>query len=163
MPIEEPCVWHIVTVSNSGKVSILKNLTYSIARQTMREIGMESNPWSDGVINQQVAAKEMEIIILRASKKAATTGQDQLVQTHDGTFLVRPSGGYAHAGSGGRFHGSSGVSSTGSGMAKVKCWGPDGERMEVWPKPDDYDARLATAMALLDAANQINEEIDEHR
>lgn len=32
-------------------------------------------------------------------------------------------------------------------LAHVSCWGPDGMELVVWPKPDDYDERLAEALA----------------
>lgn len=40
-------------------------------------------------------------------------------------------------------------SRTDGDLEQVECWGPPGKTLEVWPKPDDFDERLATALAEL--------------
>lgn len=38
----------------------------------------------------------------------------------------------------------------GGDLEQIECWGPQGETLVVWPKPDDWDERWAEALRKLD-------------
>lgn len=45
-------------------------------------------------------------------------------------------------------------------VQRCECWGSLGSKLEVWPKPDDYDARLAEAFKVAALVKATNEAMD---
>lgn len=116
--------WNILTKTRGGTVSLLKNLTYEEAQgamQRLRSPGYGGNPWSD--------------YHMQATVKAVAAREKWLAENPEGkgSHLARGSSLTCYYPSDGD-------------IDSVDCWGPEGEEMVVWPKPDDWDERYGCAL-----------------
>lgn len=134
-------VWHIlVQTSKESPVSILKNLTREMARKAMQTF-YPHNPWSDEAIKEAITREDRLKEYHRVQKAHQLSyGSGQVMGMYGG-FHETPYGQHR--------------------CALLDCWGPEGETMDVWPKPADYDDRLARAEEAYEQVRKINAEIGE--
>lgn len=115
-------VWHVLTVSDGGTVSLIKNLDEATARNTMRHlcIYLSDNPWTNAALRQSahmiLAEETGDAAGMAASNSSATSSSYHL--------------------------------SAGS-IVRAECFGPASRRLDVWPKPADWESRLAAEVAAL--------------
>jgi hypothetical protein len=114
--------YHILTVTYNGIVSILKNLTADIARKTMQELlrhqSLRADPWN---------------IAMHVSDAKDTADHNAKYSGRERNYGIM----YTYGG----FR-----TSTDSDFKIISLLEPDGVKLEIWPKPDDYDEQLAKAL-----------------
>lgn len=131
--MSEPEVWNVMTLKD-GQVSLLKNLTADECRAVVQRIRGD-NPWSTEAIY---------------SRHLASLGRDaqqrRMVNQYGSTIIS--------------FWDSAECVSVGWSVEKCEFWGSRDGTLEIWPKPDDYDARLAEAERVAAVVQATNAQID---
>lgn len=111
-----------MTRTEGGVVSLLKSLTYDEAQGVMQRLRRpydSGNPWADPEWKGRDAANFEKEAADFCAKNPPKNGATSL---------------YCRLSSGRSW------SPSESDLKEIDCWGPPGEKMVVWPKPDDYDA-----------------------
>lgn len=125
-------VWHIMTRTHGGTVSLIKNLDEAAARQMMQRMPGEHNPYTDRALRTWAADT-----VAREEREARRVAGER--HTY-------------------RFIGGSCASVSDHDFVRIDCFGPDGVDLVVWPVPENADALRAAA---LDAARAAADEAKE--
>ena len=129
-------VWHVV-IWNHPTPHIQKNLTALEAIHFLRNCGSFPNPWTNAGI---------KLMLEREFGSYATHAEllmNQLASISVGGWVINQ-------------HDVNQRTST-------EYWGPDGETLDVWPKPDDYAERYARARKAYELVAKTNAVINDRR
>lgn len=158
----DPEVWNVALLRGSD-LSLHKNLTEDQCRRMLKGVGAAPNPWSDSEILRKAKAAVSGDAGYYVDRQGNPSGTVFVVMTPS-RYVVPPTVSY-HTHPGGMILPSEDWERTISQPAYDRCewWGSKGGTLEVYEKPDDYDAKLAKAMEAAALVLETNKEITEQR
>ncbi len=138
--------WSILIRTAGGGVTYIRDLSETEARAVMRRLpGRDSDPWSDGAIARMLAQED------EAKRYRAQLAAQGMMQGGS-TMFFNASGHTSH------------ISMPDQAViVSADCYSAAGVDLCVWPKPDDYDERLAKAREVAALVDRTNAEIEKQR